>query len=115
MRTVFKLNPDRRTTCKNGRRPRWREHSYRTDALAGPLRIHLRRISASLAFAILSIYTLTMQIHARASTWIDDKTDAYSLEHRNPYDRNPPSSSKTNSSKTGAKIDNSACKKAEQP
>jgi hypothetical protein len=95
-------------------RPRWREHSYRIAAPAGPLRMNLRRITASLALAILLIYTITMQTHARASTWIDNKTEAHSSEQRNLYDRDPPPSPETDSSKTGAKADSSACKKAEQ-
>ena len=99
---------------KNGRGPRWPGHLCRTDALAGPLWMHLRRLTVSLALALLSSYIFTMQTHARISTWIGDRTEAYSSEQQNLYDRNLLSSSETNSSKTGARVDNSACKKAEQ-
>jgi hypothetical protein len=99
---------------KNGRGPRWPAHSHRTDALAGPLRMHLRRITVILALALLSSYSFTVQAPARISTWIDDQTQAYSSGQQNLYDRNLLPSSGTDSSKTGARVGNSACKKAEQ-
>jgi len=76
--------------------------------------MHFRRVIASLVLAIFSSYTLTVQAHARISTWIDDRTEAYSSEQQNLYDRNLLSSSETDSSKTAARVDNSGCKKAEQ-
>ena len=99
---------------KNGRGPRWPARSHRTNAPAGPLRMHFHRITASLVLAILSIYTLTVQVHACISTWIDDRIQTSSSEQQNLCDRNLLPSSETDSSKTGARVGNSACKKAEQ-
>jgi hypothetical protein len=99
---------------KNGMEPRRPEHSHHTDALAGPLVMRLRRITAGLSLALLYTYTFTMQTYARPSTCIDDRTEAYSSQPRNLYNQNLLPSSGTDSSKTGARIGNSACKKAEQ-
>lgn len=99
---------------KNGRGPRWSARSHRTNAPASPLRMHFHRITAGLVLAILPIYTLTVQEHACISTSIDDIIQTYSSEQQNLYDQNLLLSSETDSSKTGARVGNSACKKAEQ-
>jgi hypothetical protein len=99
---------------KNGKKLQLYEHLYRTDALVGPLRMHSRPITASLALAIFLSCTATLQTHARARTWMDNETEAHSSEQRNLYYRNLLPSSETNSSKTDAETGNSACKKAKQ-
>jgi hypothetical protein len=80
----------------------------------GPLMVHLCQIIAGLAFVLFFNHTFIPRTDARSMTSIDGATQTHSSEQPNFNDRNLLLALQTNSSKTRAQADTTACKKAEQ-
>jgi hypothetical protein len=76
-----------------------------------PLMVRLCQIIVGLAFVLFFNHTFT---DARSMTFIDGETETHSAEQPNFHNRNLLLALETNSSKTDAQADNTACKKAEQ-
>jgi hypothetical protein len=99
--------------CQLGRRRRLLDHLVPHRLYGQLVMIHLCRIIVTLALALFFVHTFISRTDIRIMTF-DEETGVHSLDKTNFQDRNLLPSLGTNSSKTGAQGDISACKKAEQ-
>jgi len=79
-----------------------------------PALVQLCQITVGLALALSLNHTFIPRTDARSMTLIDGETQTHSSEQPNSHDRNLLPALETNSSKTHAQADTTACKKAEQ-
>jgi hypothetical protein len=97
---------------KNGSRPRSLEDSYRADAAAGPLWMHLNRKAVTLALFCSCTFSGQADAYVRTST--DKLTEIHPSKQVDPYHRDLQRSSGVTGSETPEQGNHPACKKAEQ-
>ena len=76
--------------------------------------MRLCRITVRLALVLFFNHTFISRTDARIMTLMEQEPEVHSSEQANFHDRNLLSSVETSSSKTGARVDTTACKNAEQ-